>query len=109
MSDIEIVSGDTAPTLHGYLKKKNDAGQTVVRPLTDVASVKFQMRREDDHRYTVDAAAAIVDAASGHVSYSWAPRDLAYPGEFIAQWELTFLDGKVQTTNPPNTITVRRQ
>jgi hypothetical protein len=109
MSDIEVVSGDTAPTVYATLKKKNADGSYSVRTLSDVASIKFQMRRRDDRRFTVNASAAIVDAATGSVSYNWAAGDLSVAGEFQCQWELTLLDGKIQTTTPPSTITIRRQ
>lgn len=109
MSDITVVSGDTAPTVFANLKKRNESGTTSIRTLTDVASVKFQMRKLDDRRYMVDATATVVDAAMGRVSYRWAVGDLTVPGEYQCQWQLTLLDGNVQTTTPTNTITVRRQ
>lgn len=109
MSDVELVTGDTAPTLRSRLRKKNEDGSTSVRLLTDVASVCFQMRKPDDARFTVNAVASVEDAAAGLVAYVWKPGDLTVPGEFQCQWELTMLDGKVQTTTPANTITVRRQ
>jgi hypothetical protein len=43
------------------------------------------------------------------VRYDWADGDLARPGEYICQWEVTWNDGTTQTTDPPNTITVRAQ
>lgn len=109
MSDVELVTGDTAPTLFGTITKKNEDGSYSVRDLSDVASIKFQMRKGDDKRYQVDAAAAIVTTSAGTVSYNWQVGDLSIPGTYQCQWELTLVDGKIQTSTPANTITVRRQ
>lgn len=105
MSDLTLVQGDTAPKIFGSILKPDGTAKS----LTGVTEVAFQMRKSDDRRYTVDAEADVVDAATGRVSYDWEPNDLAVEGEYIAQWQLTFADGKIQTTQPPNTITVRRQ
>jgi hypothetical protein len=105
MSEEEFVQGDTAPPITGQILKKDGTART----LADATSVRFQMRKEDDQLYTVDAAAQITDAPDGRVSYSWAANDLSVPGEYLAQWEVHYSDGKVQTTTPPNTVTVRRQ
>lgn len=97
------VQGDTEPSITATLKRSGAAESLVG------ATVKFQMRKEDDKRYTVNAAASIVDAALGQVKYVWGASDLNVPGEYLVQWEVTFVSGRVETTDPPNTITVRRQ
>jgi len=104
MSDVTVTQGDTAPDLKATLSYSD--GDPV--DLTG-ASVRFQMRRPDDRRYTVNGEATIEDENLGKVSYSWGPNDLAFTGEFQGQWEVTFPDSRVQTSDPPNTITVRRQ
>jgi hypothetical protein len=111
MSEVSFVQGDTGPSIKATLKQRNAAGALVPIDMTalGINAVKFQMRRPDDKRYTVNATADIVDAPNGKVSYDWATNDLDAPGEFQGQWELAYLDGTVQTTDPPNTITVRRQ
>jgi hypothetical protein len=63
----------------------------------------------DDRRYRVNAAATITDAVNGRVSYSWGANDLAQSGTFIAQWEVTYPGGRVQTTVGEVEVTVRRQ
>jgi len=105
MSDITFVQGDTAPILKAQIIKPDKTA----RNLSAATSIRFQMRKSDDRRYTVDAAATIVTPTEGRVSYSWGASDLSVAGEYIAQWEIHWSDGKVQTTDPPNTITVRRQ
>lgn len=105
MSDLTFTQGDTSPPIDGALKKSDGTAF----PLTNVASVKFQMRKENDHRYAVNAAAVVVSSSAGTVRYDWGANDLSVPGEYVTQWELTYTNGRIQTTNPPNTITVRRQ
>jgi hypothetical protein len=66
------------------------------------------MRKSDDRRYTVNAAASITEPTAGKVSYAWAANDLAVPGDYLVQWEVTYADTRVQTT-ATDTVTVRRQ
>lgn len=103
MADATFVQGDTEPDITATLQRLSEA-QSLVG-----AQVRFQMRRADDNRYTVDAPATVVDASAGLVSYSWGPKDLNVPGEYLAQWEVTYASGRVETTDPPNVIVVRRQ
>jgi len=97
------VQGDTEPAITATLNRSGAA-----ESLTG-ASVKFQMRKDDDKRYTVNAAATIVDEASGKVKYVWGASDLNIIGTYLVQWEVTFLSGRIETTDPPNPIIVRRQ
>ena len=106
MSEVTFVQGDTAPPVTGQILRTSTG---LPRDLSAVTEVRFQMRKPDDRRYTVDEEATITDAVDGRVEYSWGPKDLGVPGEYIAQWQLTHADGKVQTTTPVNTITIRRQ
>jgi baseplate upper protein BppU len=106
MSEATFVQGDTGPDITATLHEFGD--QLAILDLTG-STVKFQMRKPDDKRFTVNAAADIVDADAGEVSYSWGPNELAVPGDYQVQWEVTFPDAKVETTDPPNLITVRRQ
>ena|SRR5438105_9735585 len=105
-SAIQLVQGDTRPTLTATLK---DSASGDPIDLTTASAVRFQMREANDRRYTVNAAASIPNAAQGRVSYSWAADDLTRPGDYQAQFEIHWNDATVQTTDPPNTITVRRQ
>lgn len=106
MSEGTFVQGDTAPDITVTLYK---ADGTTPLDLTD-ADVRFQMRKADDKRFTVDAAATVDDdPTTGKVSYRWAPEDLSVHGDYQCQWEVTFNDGRIQTTAVPNEITVRRQ
>lgn len=103
---LTFVQGDTAPDITAQIHEEDDP--LVAVNLTN-SSVKFQMRKSDDRRFTVNASATITNAANGLVSYSWGPNDLATPGEYVIQWEVTYPGGRIQTTAPVETITVRRQ
>ena len=103
---LTFVQGDTAPDIAAVIHEEDDPTQVV--NLTN-CSVRFQMRRSDDRRYQVNSGADILDAVNGRVSYSWAANDLSVPGTYVVQWEVTYLGGRVQTTSPEVTITVRRQ
>jgi hypothetical protein len=67
------------------------------------------MRRLEDHRYTVNASATVLDGPAGRVSYSWGPNDLSVSGTYVVQWEVQYLGGRAQTTSPEVTVTVRRR
>ena len=97
------VQGDTEPAITAVLNRSGTP-----EPL-DHASVKFQMRKADDKAYTVNATASIVDPVAGTVKYVWGSSDLNVPGDYLVQWEVTYQSGRIETTDPPNPITVRRQ
>lgn len=102
---LTFVEGDTGPVLNGLIVQ---TGTTTPVNLTG-ATVKFQMRKDNDRRYQVDAAGTIVNPTAGTVSYTWGANDLANPGEYLAQWEVTFASGVKQTTDPQVELIVRRQ
>lgn len=103
---LTFVQGDTAPDITAVIHEEEDPTQLI--DLTD-STVRFQMRRGDDKRYQVNAAATVTDALAGEVSYSWGPNDLSVPGTFFVQWEIQYPGGRVQTTSPEVQVTVRRQ
>lgn len=102
---LTFVQGDTGPNLIGTLTYP-DTGDPVDLTNSDVV---FQMRKGDDKRYTVNSVATITDAPNGTVRYDWGANDLATVGIYKAQFEITFDDGKIQTSDPPVEIEVRRQ
>ncbi len=54
----------------------------------------------------VNAAAAIDNAATGIVSYAWGLTDTATPGDYLAEFEVTWTGGKKQTFPSPGYVTV---
>jgi hypothetical protein len=106
MAEETFVQGDTAPDITATIHALGNATQPA--DLTGGATVLFQMRKKDDRRFTINQPATVVDDEAGEVSYSWAANDLAVPGTYQVQWEVTYPDGKVQTT-AIREIEVRRQ
>lgn len=106
MADVTLVQGDTGPSINGALKL---TATQLPLDLTNAAEIRFQMRQDNDRHYTVDEVAVVVDAEDGTVRYDWADGDLSVFGEYICQWQIEWSDGTFQTTEPPNTLTVRRQ
>jgi hypothetical protein len=107
MADVRVVQGDTRPDVRATLTVTTTG---LPLDLTSATEVRFQMRQDNDRSYTVNAPATIVDPrAEGKVRYSWGPNDLRQHGTYLAQWEITWAEGEVQTTTPANVIEVRRQ
>jgi predicted secreted Zn-dependent protease len=105
MADV-LVQGDTGPAITGTIHKRGDTAD--LEDLTN-ASVNFQMRRARDRKMMVDAVATIVDPASGTVSYTLEENDTAIPGDYVYQWQVTYVDGKKQTTFEAKELTIRRR
>lgn len=103
-------TGDTGPAFTARIPLKDHEGvATGAYANLTGASVNFQMRKPDDRRYQVNQPAVIVGPPTdGRVQYSWAANDLSIPGDFEVQFEVTFADLTVQTTER-ETITVERQ
>jgi len=106
MSTLTFVQGDTAPDIASTLHALDDP-ETVL-DLTG-CTVRFQMRKPDDRRFTVNAVANILDVDGGVVRYRWGPNDLAVSGEYQVQWHVTYPDAREQTTSDTETILVRRK
>jgi hypothetical protein len=100
-----LVQGDTAPTLRGTLTD-DETGNPL--DLTG-ATVFFQMRKKDDHRYTINAQCTLLTPSAGTVSYQLAANDLNTAGDYLAQFEVRYPDLRVQTTVTQIPVTVRRQ
>lgn len=93
--------GDTAPPIRAQIL--SPAGAPV--DLTG-ASVRFLLAAQAGGTPLVDGTATIVDAAQGIVEYAWAPGDLQAAGQYLAEFEVTWPDGRVQTYPGDGYITV---
>jgi Rib/alpha/Esp surface antigen-like repeat protein len=105
VTDILVV-GDTGPVITGTIHAAGDTAD--LEDLTN-CSVRFQMRRLTDRRLMVDEPADIVTAISGDVRYVMGPNDTAVPGDYGVQWQVTYPDGKKQTTATMHEVTIRRR
>jgi hypothetical protein len=107
MSEDILVVGDTGPIIRGNIRKAADATQ--LEDLTGCLGVRFQMRRLSDRRLMVDEPAEIVTAESGSVRYVLGADDTRIPGDFGIEWQVTYPDGKKQTTATLHEVTIRRR
>ena len=105
MADV-LVAGDTGPVITGTIHKK---GSLADREDLTGSTVTFQMRRARDRKLMVDSAATIITPASGTVSYTLEENDTAIPGDYLYEWQVTFVDGKKQTTFEAKELTIRRR
>lgn len=100
-----------------YFIKRNDTKGTIECNLLDGdstaadltgATVKFLMRREGRSDAKVDAEASVVgDPAEGIVSYQWQAADTDTAGDYEAEFEVTFSDGRVATFPSDGYISVK--
>jgi hypothetical protein len=94
MTDYWFKQGDTAPAIVAVLLDGNGNAVSLVG-----ATARFHMMAQDGT--VVVTANATVDPDQtnnkGQVSYSWGSLDLATEGVYLAEWEVTFLNGKKET------------
>lgn len=89
--DFTIKRGDTAPAYQPTLTDANGDAVDVTG-----ATVRFHMLTMGG-LLVVDQPAEIVTPAAGVVRYEWAVGDTDTRGLFIAEWEVTFGAGEVET------------
>jgi len=91
-SDFTLKANDRLPSIQATL---TTAGVPV--DLTGATGVNFIMKAAQGNTIKVNAAAAIVTATTGVVRYDWLAIDTATPGEYIAEWQVTWSGGKKQS------------
>lgn len=102
LADFFIRKGDRLPEIVATLQDANG----VAVPLTSVSSVHFRMRAPNSATYKVDAAAVITDPFNGQVTYTWATPDTDTAGEYLADWLVTFSDGRSETFPNAGALTI---
>lgn len=107
-----IKRNDTRPIFKAQLTQTDPTGATtnqVPVDLTTATSVKFYMRLTPNTGILeVSGTAAIVDAATGKVSYTWIAADTDTAGQYLAEFEVSW--GTDKQTFPSDdylTITVK--
>lgn len=99
MADFSIKRNDLLPVLEAILKDANDNPVD----LTDATDVVFHMREEDGETLKIDGVAGTFGAnrATGKVIYAWRWLDPDFDtdtsGLFLAEFEVTWTGGKIQT------------
>ena len=92
-----IKRGDTRPEYVATLSEVISGTPTLV-DLTTATSVRLLLRARTGAAPIVAAAASVTTALSGLVTYTWAPGDTDHePGLYLAEWEVTWGDGGIQT------------
>lgn len=103
-SDFTIKAHDTAPSIQASLTSNGAAVD-----LTGATGVSFIMKPSLGTGTAVKSVAVIVSPpTAGVVRYDWASTDTATPGDYLAEWEVTWSASKKQTfpTLTYHTITV---
>lgn len=103
MADFTIKAHDRLPSIQATLSQGG-----VAIDLTTATSVKFIMVTTPGGAIIVNTAGVIVNASQGIVRYDWAAADTATPGNYTAEWEVTWPGPKKQTfpTASYHTITI---
>lgn len=101
MTDFWIKQGDTGPAITGQLLD----GDLRAVDLTD-ATVAFKAKDRGTGAVAINGSATLDDAETGLVRYQWVTADTDTQGEFLAEWQVTFADGAVQTWPTPGFIAV---
>lgn len=86
---ITIKQGDTFPTLRAYLQQADS------KPIRlNGCSVRFIMIDKDGTNI-IDSLADVMNEDEGYVRYNWATVDTKDPGEYKAEFEITFQNGAI--------------
>lgn len=94
--DFVIKRGDLLPIITATLQDATGAAVD----LTGAASVKFILRQVSGGTPKVSAAAVVVSAIAGQVSYTWAGTDTDTEGVYYAEWQVTWTAGSKPQTYP---------
>lgn len=92
-----IQQTDTHPLVACQLKSGIGTDDEAVIDLTNADSVTFRMRALGASTDTVSAAATIVTAATGSVSYRLTALQTATAGRYAAWWVIDWADGNQST------------
>lgn len=91
MADFEMKANDLLPVIEAILTLEDGS-----IPALSGTTVSFIMAKEGELA-KVNAAASIVDAATGKVRYTWLLGDTNVPGTYRAEWEVIFPGPKPRT------------
>jgi hypothetical protein len=109
VATINMVSGDTRPTLEFTVKDENG----IVINLTG-ASGFFRIRRVGETTVRVSHAVTITDAPNGKCQFAWLSTDwnpgaIDAPGNYEGELEITFSGGGLGSVFPLYQIAVRTE
>lgn len=91
MNDFTIKQNDTSPGIRAVLK--DSQGEAV-----DLSGARVNFHLADPRgEVIINETALIINGPEGVVSYGWKAGDTARAGNYRAEWEVEFADGKVET------------
>jgi hypothetical protein len=92
MADFSIKAHDRLPSISAQFKTNGAAVN-----LSTATSVNFIMRVKGGTTVAINAPATVVNASAGTVRYDWAAGDTNAPGDYEAEWQVTWATGIKQT------------
>lgn len=100
MKTFKIKRGDTGPSMLYRLLPTSIV-------LTG-ATVVFNMRSDGGEENVVDRSPAVIEVATGTptLRYDWLPSDTEEAGTFNGEFEVTYVDGSVETFPNSGFITI---
>jgi hypothetical protein len=87
-----VKQNDTSPSMLATLKD----GYGAAIDLTG-STVRFHMRLVGNETAMIDESAQIVEEDNGVVRYIWQTGDTSVVGSYEAEFELTYVDGSIET------------
>lgn len=92
-ADFTIKANDRRPSIAATLTYEGGATCN----LSSATEVNFIMKIASGGAVKVNSEAVIVDATTGKVRYDWTAVDTNAPGDYLAEWEVTWGDGARET------------
>ena len=88
-----IKQNDTAPSIEVVLTDANGRAKS----MTNASTVRFNMSTENGTNIISGGIGTIVNAAKGIVAYPWQAGDTSNVGIHNAEFEITYVNGQVET------------
>ncbi len=89
--DFYIKQNDSSPIIRAKLR---GAGNALLN--LSAATVNFRMQKSSGEN-VIQGAAEIFDPSEGAVQYIWQSGDTSVAGVYLAEFEVTYADGKVES------------
>lgn len=101
-TEFAIKQNDTSPALEVELQDNDENAIDL-----SGASAEFHMVEKDGDTVAVDSSATITDGSNGIVEYQWSSGDTSDAGRYLAEFEITYSDGTIETFPNNDDIVIR--